>query len=414
MKQIHNDFNESAYTFKTKDGLEVIVIHKPGFIRSVAAIGTPFGSINLKQKYNGKIYEHKKGIAHFLEHKLFDDEGEDVLEKFTALGANANAYTSFEQTVYYFNTNLSIYEPLKLLLEFVNRFDITEESVEKEKGIIIEELKMYDKMPDMTLLMKSYESIYHNFPMRYDIGGTIESVSETTLEDLKLAYKLNYNFDKMTLVIISGEEPENLKEFINTIDLNNESIEVEDVFDEEPLEVYREYHEIDFPVINKKMSLAYKFKYEGENHLYDEFLIRLILTMNFSELNDEYQDWLDQGLINEYFSYDVDLRDGFGVILFFNETEDENEFMKFMNEKINLLKIDEVWYNQIVKRYFGETILSLSQYDRYVLNYLTTHFKSIDYYEYLKMIRDINYEDLLLISKDIKTLSLSFNILNSF
>lgn len=409
MNQINNDFNESAYTFTTKEGLNVILIHKKGFNRSVAALGTPFGSIHEKQKYDGKIVEHKHGLAHFLEHKLFDDAGEDILSKFSKYGANANAFTSFDQTVYYFSTNLSLYEPLSLLIDFVNRFDITEASVEKEKGIIVEELKMYEKMADMKLLMNTYENVYHKFPLKYDIGGTEASVNATTLQDLELAYALNYNPYKMGLVIISGDDPEKIKAHIEKHSITNEIIQVEDIFDEEPLSVVKENNEIVFPVKLDKMSLSFKFKYNGNSPMFDAFKIKLILALNFTEFNESYQTWLDEEIINDYFSYDVDLRDGFGVIYFFNEGQKHEEFKNVIKSTIELLKVDEICYNQIKKRYYGQTILSLSQYDRYAINLLTSYFKNTDYYEYLKNIRDVSLEEILETREILKDFNISFN-----
>ncbi len=413
MKQIKNEFNEIAYNFKTKEGLSTTIIHKPGFKRSVAALGTSFGSINLTQKVDGKIVEHKKGLAHFLEHKLFDDEGEDILAKFSKYGANANAFTSFDQTVYYFNTNMDVVEPLKLLLTFVNRFDITEASVEKEKGIIVEELRMYDKMPEMTLLMKTYDSVYHSFPMKYDIGGTEDSVNETTLEDLNTAYALNYNPNKMSLMIITGDEPQKIKEIVDSVDINLETYRVEDVFEKEPLEVVRENHVIPFNVKTDKMSLSFKFKYDGHDTLFDEFAIRMILALNFTEFNDAYQTWLDDEIINDFFSYDVDLRDGFGVVCFFNEGDKHEVFQDVIKNTISSLKIDELCYNQIKKRYYGQTILSLSQYDRYALNMLSAHFKGYNYYDYLSKIKDIEISQLEDLLKLFEHTSTSFNLMTS-
>lgn len=408
MKQVNNEFNELAYNYTTKDGLDVMIIHKPGFKRSVAALGTPFGSINLTQSVNGEVVEHKKGLAHFLEHKLFDDEGEDILAKFSKYGASANAYTSFDQTVYYFSTNLDVFEPLKLLLTFVNRFDITEASVEKEKGIIVEELRMYDKMPEMKLLMETYQNVYHHYPMKYDIGGTEESVNATTLEDLKKAYALNYNPDKMSLMIITGEEPTSIKEVVDSIDVTLDIIHADDIFEKEPLTVVHEEAVIPFNVKTDKMSMGFKFAYDGNDILFDEFVIRMILALNFTEFNPDYQTWLDEEIINDFFSYDVDLRDGFGVIYFFNEGADYERFNIVIKNTMKLLKLDELCYNQIKKRYYGQTILSLSQYDRYALNVLNAKMRGTNYYDYLSRIKDIKIETVIEMKEKLQDFSISF------
>ncbi len=413
MQKIKNEFNETSYTFETQSGLKTSIIHKKGFKRSLAALGTPFGSIHLNQKVDGKSIQHKKGLAHFLEHKLFDDEGQDILAKFAEYGASANAFTSFDQTVYYFSTNLDIEEPLKLLMTFVNRFDITEASVEKEKGIIVEELKMYDKMPEMALLMNTYQNVYHNFPMKYDIGGTIDSVNSTTLKDLQEAYALNYNPHKMQCVVITGEEPQKIQEIINSITVNRPIYDVKDVFEEEPLSVVKEENILPFNVKTDKMSYSFKFKYDGKNILFDEFVIRMILALNFTEFNENYQSWLDQEIINDFFSYDVDLREGFGVIYFFNEGEHPEAFKELINHQMNHLKVDEICYNQIKKRYYGQTILSLSQYDHYALNMLSAFFKGTSYYEYLSDIKNVKIEAVLKMLGALNNFSTSFNLMTA-
>ena len=204
MKVMTNQFNEDIQTFTTQSGLEVIILHRPGFKQSTALYGTPFGSLNLEQKLNGEHIEHKKGLAHFLEHKLFEvEDGTDVLSTFANMGASANAFTSYDETMYYFNHNGPIQEPLELLLDFVSEFKISQESVDKEKGIITEELIMYEQMPDMMLLTETFRNVFHDYPIIHDIAGTRESVAATTLEDLELAYKMNYSDERMVLVVVS-------------------------------------------------------------------------------------------------------------------------------------------------------------------------------------------------------------------
>lgn len=395
MKKINNIFQEEAYHYVTEAGLNVFIIEKKGFKRSVAAYGTPFGGIHLNQIVDGEKVTHKKGLAHFLEHKMFEDEKGDLLSQFTDLGANANAFTSYDQTVYYFNTNDSIEEPLKLLIHLINRIHLDEASIEKEKGIIVEELRMYEKNPNMNLLMKTYENVYHHFPLRYDIGGTEESVNATTLEDVLAAYNYNYNPKKMALVVVTGEAKEDVKRIIDKSKIRSSNVsEVTNVFQTEPYSVLKEHDQYYFAVNTPKSSLSFKFKYDGKNIMRDEFTIRSILSLNFSQLNDDYQNWLDEDIINDYFSYDVDLRDGFGVIYFFNEGNKNEEFKELIMNKMNNLEIEEALLNQSIRRHYGNSILSLSQYDRYAINVMSCFFKNESYYDYLSFIKDFSIKDI--------------------
>lgn len=409
MKKIENIFNEEAYHTITDTGLNVFIVYKPGFKKSVAAYGTSFGALNLVQEVNGEVVNHKKGLAHFLEHKLFEDEEGDILSQFTELGANANAFTSYDQTVYYFSTQQAIEKPLRLLIKLVNRIYLDEASIEKEKGIIVEELKMYENNPNMNLLMRTYENVYQTYPLRYDIGGDEASVRDTTLDDVLTAYEINYNPKKMALVIVSGDAPESILEIVNTSKIKpDHKKQVIDVFEPESLKVSKEEDVYQFKVQTPKASLSFKFEYQGSNTLKDEFLIRAILNMNFSDLNDDFQEWLDEDIINDYFSYDVDLRDGFGVIYFFNEGDKNAEFKALITDKMNHLVFDSVIFQQITKRYFGESILSLSQYDRYAINVLSAFFKNVSYFDYLKEIRNVNSEEIQQILSMLKVYSVSF------
>lgn len=412
MKLINNQFNEEAYTFKTKEGLTVMLVHKPGFDRSLVAYGTNFGSLNLKQEVEGRVYNHKQGLAHFLEHKLFEDEEGDILSQFAKLGANANAFTSFENTVYYFSTTMDIKEPLNLLLKFVNRLKINESSVEKEKGIIIEELKMYDNNPDFNLLYSTYRNVYNTYPLKYDIAGTEESVKNTTLEDLQTAYALNYQPSNMCLVVISKEDPTIVKSWIEANDITQSSHEIVNIFAEEALNVVHDSLEYNFPVVIPKYSVAYKFEYRNNNALLDSFMTRIILELNFSEFDDEFQTYLDEDIISEDFSYHVDLREGFGVIFFFNDGYKSDAFAALIDNKMAHLQVNEADFKQLKNRHYGQIILSLAQYDGYAINLMSAHFKKENYYDYLDEVRNLKYEDICAYMKILRNFNKTFTKMN--
>lgn len=413
MKKIINEFNEVAYEYTTESGLHVMLVHRPGFNRSIASYGTPFGSLDLVQSFNGTEVKHKTGVAHFLEHKLFEDETNDVFTQFAEYGASANAFTSYDRTVYYFTTNSSLTEPLRILLGFVSRFSLNQERVDKEKGIITEELRMYAKMPDMNLLMKTYQNVYHTFPMKVDIGGTEEDVNAMLLEDLRTAYDLNYADTKMGLVVVTGESLAEVKDIIDAATKSHPFVEHEVLthFEEEQLSVVKHYEEIYDLVQTPKMSLSYKFGYNGSNILLDEHTVRLILELNFSELNDDYQTWLDDEIISDGFGYDVDLRDGFGVIYFFNDGDNAELFKQLIDGIMRNLLIPELEFQQLVKRNYGLMIMSLNQYDRFAQNLLLTSFKGINYYDYLKEVRDLSIDACMDMLSNLHDMSTSFVVM---
>lgn len=397
MKQIKNSFIDNAYAFVTESGLRVTIIHRPGFKQSVAVYGTPFGALDLIQSIDGLEVQHKTGVAHFLEHKLFEDETEDVFSKFAEVGASANAFTSHEQTVYYFSTNGDVLTPLGILIDFVSRFSLNQERVDKEKGIILEELRMYAKMPDTNLLMKTYQNVYHTFPLRIDIGGTEEDVSSMLLDDLRTAYRMNYTDSRMGLVITTGEDPQKIFETV-TLHTQNHPYEVLNVqthFKHEPLTVRCAYEEIYDNVLIPKMSVSYKFEYNGTNKVYDEYLVRFILQLNFSEMNDAYQSWLDDEIISDSFMYDVDLRDGFGVVYFFNDAEKPEAFRELIDSVMQKLEVNPDNFTQLSRRQYGRLIMLMEHSDRFVMNILSTGFKGVQYFDYLEFIKTLEYKRVL-------------------
>ena len=138
MKKIYNSlFDETYYTHKLDNGLELIIFHKPDYSLTCACFGTPYGGLNINQKLNDKEYHFDAGVAHFLEHKLFESEDRDIMNDFSILGANVNAFTSYKETVYYFSKSGDVKECLEMLLDFVQNLDISKDSVEKEKGITL-------------------------------------------------------------------------------------------------------------------------------------------------------------------------------------------------------------------------------------------------------------------------------------
>ncbi|CAM3570487.1 EF-P 5-aminopentanol modification-associated protein YfmH [Erysipelothrix urinaevulpis] len=410
MKKINNEFNEDIYRFQTDSGLDVIYLHREGFKKSTGVLAVPFGAIHLNQSLDGKQVNHPSGIAHFLEHKLFEDEGIDVFQIFTDLGASSNAFTSYDYTMYYFTQNHKLLESLDVLLKFVRQFSISNASVEKEKPIIVEEIKMYEQMPDMKLLMETYRNVFHTYPFIYDIAGTKESVNASTLDDLDTAFALNYHDSRLLLVVIGPEDPMLIKELVDKHPQNSTSElgVVENIGVNEPLTVVHKERHIEGDIAMEKMSYAFKFAYEGQDKMKDQFLIRRILDMNFSELNPDYQKWLDDDIITDFFSYDVDLRENFGVVYFFNQSDKQEEFKSLIFKMMNNLIIDADLFEQIMKRSYGEIILSLSQFDRLAFSIAQAEFNNQDYFESVANLRRLTLDDVLTIKSVLQDFDDSF------
>ena len=219
-----NDF----YKYITKNGLKVTDVDKPDYNRCYAGIGVKYGGCNLEYTLDGITYIDKPGLAHFIEHKLFQMPYGDAYEEFSKLNAYANAYTAPDKTMYFFFTIYDFYKPLKILLDMYFTPYFIEEEIEKEKDIIISEIKMTDDVPLAKLDNKLFKSLYPNDYISIDVAGTIEGVQSITKSDLDRAYNYFYTTDNSELVIVGNVDKDELFNFIeeNTSCYNNRSKDI--------------------------------------------------------------------------------------------------------------------------------------------------------------------------------------------
>lgn len=403
MKQITNKRYRERYVEETlENGLHVVLWQKPDYEKSLFMMATPLGAMDMKQiDEKGKEYHFPAGIAHFLEHKMFEMGDADVMDLFSKMGASVNAFTSYTETAYYFTTSGDVKEPLNLLLDFVQDLQISEESVEKEKGIITQELNMYRQQSDSRLLMETFSSLYEQHPLRFDIGGDAESVKSTTLQQLEECYRLNYHPSTMVLVGVGKEDPEEMLELIRENQKKKTFPNIQNVkcmeF-EEPESVAREHYQFTMDVSIPKYSFAYKLK--GISEVYErmraEWCIKIMMDALFSSLNPEFQEWLDAGIINDFVGCEVDLGPDYGMMMFYAETQKKEEFEKIVDdivERIIAGDIDETVLTQLKRRYFGQSVRSLNSFDDIAITYIRNYFDQADFFKTLDLLFDITIDD---------------------
>lgn len=393
-------FDETVYKKTLENGLTVIMVHKPQFRNHVAILGTNFGARNLHQKVDGQDQHYHSGVAHFLEHKLFEKQDEDILSTFTNMGAQANAFTSYNETVYYFSTTQDLEFPLNTLLDFVMDLTISESGVEKEKGIIIEELKMYQEMPLFRLSMETLESLFFNHPLKHDIAGSKEDVLAISKEELELAYHTNYHPSQLVLSIVSPLHPDLLLDMIQQNQASKQFSAIKTVVNpliEEPESVSRKQHEIKMNVNLDKIALAFKqsLHFDSLKEAYKaNVMAQMILDLNFSKLNPDYQEWLDEGLFNDFFGYQSDFGLDYGYLEFFYEKTLEDKPKEKIMDLLYHLVINDDKLKQIKKRYLGQSISDLSDFESFAINNMRAHFIDSDTFELIEMIESITSDDL--------------------
>src|SRR3954451_10353295 len=258
-----NQLQEELYHEKLDNGLDVYILPKKGFNKTYATFTTNYGSIDnhFKPLNETEFLKVPDGIAHFLEHKLFEKEDGDVFQQFSKQGASANAFTSFTRTAYLFSCTSNFEENLETLVDFVQEPYFSEKTVEKEKGIIGQEITMYDDNPDWRLYFGTIQNMYKNHPVKIDIAGTIESISHITKDCLYECYNTFYHPSNMLLFIVGPVDPD---AFMSQVKQNQAKKEYKDMpeikrkFESEPPQAAEKKQVLEMNVQTSKCLLGIK------------------------------------------------------------------------------------------------------------------------------------------------------------
>ncbi|MBO2532197.1 Predicted Zn-dependent peptidase [Planifilum fulgidum] len=381
----HSQLGEILYREELPNGLQVYVLPKPGFFKTYATFTTHYGSIDNHFRPPGKeAIRVPDGIAHFLEHKMFEEEDGDVFQRFAAQGASANAFTSFDRTAYLFSSTDRVEENLTTLIDFVQNPYFTEEGVEKEKGIIGQEIRMYDDNPDWRAYFGLIESLYQRHPVRIDIAGTVESISRITKDALYTCYETFYHPGNMLLFVVGPVDPEKILDLVKENQAKKTFAppgEIERFFPEEPEEVARRRHEIRLSVGVSKCLFGFKeprVGLTGDDYLNQETATYVVLEALFGPGSDLYQSLYDDGLIDENFSFDYSLERGYGFSVIGGDTPDPDALIKRVEEEIPRVLdkgIPEEVVHRIRKKRLGQMLRALNspewianQFTRYRFN----------------------------------------------
>lgn len=301
---------ETLYHEKMDNGLEVYLLPKPGFEKTYGLFSTKFGAIDTKfvPINQDQMIKVEDGIAHFLEHKMFDMNGSDASDEFAKLGASTNAFTSSSRTAYLFSTTTNEYPCIELLLDFVQKLEITPESVEKEKGIIGQEIKMYDDDPDWRVYFGSIQNLYNNHPVAVDIAGTVETVNNTTKEMLELCYNTFYHPSNMMIFIVGNIEADKAMSVIKenqakkNFNLAKEIVCQKNI---EPCNIKTKENILTMDVEMNKIIVSIKINEildDPKLKIRRELAINLLFDLLFSKSAKLYNEWLTKGIINDSFS----------------------------------------------------------------------------------------------------------------
>ena len=299
-KKYSTDSINESYLHTVYNGLNIIIIPKKEFTSAHAIYATKYGSINNKFRFKGQTYDVPDGIAHFLEHKMFEKPDGDAFAKYAKTGASANAFTSFINTAYLFTCTDNFIPAFNILAEVVNEPYFTEESVKKEQGIIAEEIKMGLDNPGRKCFYNLLECLFVNHPVKKDIAGSIESIAQITPELLYTCYDAFYNPANMVLCVCGNVDENKIIEVLSKRMRKTEPEKVERLYDQEPDEILESkrviHEEVSLPMF--EFGIKDSFKGEGKELVVHRIIIDIILEAIAGKSTKLYLDMYNEGLID--------------------------------------------------------------------------------------------------------------------
>lgn len=378
--------NESVYKGTHPTGLPMYVCPKPSYTSTYAVLATRYGSIDNTFEVDGKLLTVPAGIAHYLEHKLFENEDCDAFERYARTGASANAYTGFGQTAYLFSCTDNVKESLEILLSFVQDPYFTDQNVDKERGIIQQEIRMCEDRPGRLAMFQLLELLYHSHPVKIDIAGTVESIQDITPELLYDCYRAFYNLHNMVLVVSGNVTPEMVGEVADKTLKPAAPFTLKKCQPTEPDRVVATRKEAHMPVatplfyIGIKQKVTPGYLHTGKELMATELLLEL-LAGHGSPL---YTRLLNHGLINEGFGGGHFEGAGYGAILFSGESKDPDSVLEALREEIQkMLKdgIDEERFLEEKNAMYGRLLMGLDDVENCADWLIDDHFYGRTPYE---------------------------------
>src|SRR5690625_3766096 len=410
-KKTFDTIDETIYTKKLANGLNVFLLPKKDVSKVYGLFMTNYGSID---RTFTPINEEEEvtvpdGVAHFLEHKLFEKETYDVLTTFSRQGASPNAFTSFTKTAYLFSTTGQAEKNIETLLDFVQEPYFSEESVEKEKGIIVQELKMYEDQADWRGYMGTIKNMFQNHPVNIDILGTESSINAITKDDLYTCYNTFYHPENMALFVIGNFDLESMSQLI----IENQEKKtftavppIEKGTYEEPEHVAVKESTIHLPISMPRVTVGIKETSSiltGEEIVQREFMQTMVLDYFFSESGTYYEQLYNEELIDDSFSFSTNVEESYGFSMLSSQTTEPEKLAQRMKELLLQTKdetISEDDFSIMKKKKIGQTLRAMNSLERIANEYLQYQFIGIDYFKLTDYINQLDVEQVNTFLKD--------------
>lgn len=403
-RKVYKKIDEVIYTTTLKNNMKVYLLYKEGFVQKDAYIVSKFGHFDSVRKVevNGKKVKIPWGAAHFLEHRMFSIDGVDASDLFASLGASCNAYTTYEKTAYYFSCQKNFYECLTILLNMMRSFTSTNEQIENEKAIIIQEANMYKEDPSHLINRLSFKNAYNTHPINKDIIGTEKTIKNTSKEVLNAIFDTFYDPSNLTLVVCGDINPDELETFLNANLIESKKVsKIKKLKLKEKYDVVKEYEEVTLPTITMpRMALLYKLNVPKNGKEKDKmyFAYYFILEYLFSSSGKLSEKWLKENIISTLLEYSISSNIDLDCIIFYNISNKVDTVVSAIKSVFDSSKkfdMSQEEFDEMKKSHYGstlrayETVGELCSYFVYDL-----YTSSNDFFKEIEEVKQLTLEDI--------------------
>lgn len=393
-------FGEEYSLIHHPSGLDILIWKMENYSTTEALFATRYGSVNtcFKTAKTGDFIEVPEGIAHYLEHKLFENEDTDVFDLYAATGANANAFTTFDETAYTFSTTQNWDKALEILLDFVQKPYFTRENVDKEQGIIAQEIKMGEDSPFRRSYFNLLKALYKEHPVKIDIAGTVESIAKITPELLYDCYHTFYNLHNMVLSIAGNVDEEKVIEICDRLLKPAEDIKLECKFPEESRGVAQKRVTDKFPIGLTIFDIGFKSSpCSGKEFERKSVIARMVLQLLVGASSPLYQQLFDEGLINSQFGFSSLTGSGsFFASLISGESRDPDEVYRRVLAEIDRAKregFDKESFELIKRSRYGSIVRMLGSVEGLADSMAESYFNGTTVFDEAEALAEIDVED---------------------
>ena len=396
----NNEILKSGYTVtELENGLKVFIYEKPQFNSVYAAYGTKYGSIDSSFTVNGETVTVPDGIAHFLEHKLFESEDGDAFTKYAATGAYANAFTSFDRTCYVFSCTDKFEENLDILLDFVQSPYFTAETVEKEQGIIGQEIRMYDDSPNWSVLFGMLENMYFNNPVKLDIAGTTESIAKIDADVLYKCYKTFYNPSNMFICIAGNVNTKKVLNRISSAIKKAPKINLKRGTFYEPEGVVSNYTEKSLEVALPLFCIGFKQDVSKNSPTFEDVIsMNALIRVVSNDASPLYKRLTDMKLINDEFDVEYFSGRGFASVIFEGESSNPNVVREEIIKEFDSIRkngIDKELFEAIKREMYGQALKRFNSVEATAHMLIESAVLGYDYSKETEVIKNLTADKLL-------------------